>query len=119
MTNKIIVLITCGSAREAARIAQALVSERAAACVNILQMPVQSIYRWKGDVKRAKEVLLIVKTSRRRFRALERSIQRVHSYEVPEIIALPIVAGPSAYLAWLDSSVSPPPAHLRKMATRR
>lgn len=107
MTNKIIVLVTCGSAREARKIARALVEHKFAACANILQAPVQSIYRWKGKVEAAKEVLIILKTSRTRFPALEREVRRLHSYEVPEIIALPIERGARAYLEWISESVRP------------
>jgi len=106
MTDKIVVLVTCGSAREARRIALALVEGRLAACVNVVQAPVQSVYRWKGRVESAKECLLLIKTTRRRFAALEREIRRLHSYEVPEIIALPIEQGSRSYLAWLSESVS-------------
>jgi len=107
MTGKIIVMVTCGSAKEARKIAQALVKERLAACVNILQAPVESIYRWKGNVESAKEYLLVVKTSSRRFAALQAEVRRLHSYEVPEIIALPIAKGLPAYLAWISESTQP------------
>jgi periplasmic divalent cation tolerance protein len=106
MTDKIVVMVTCGSAEEANKIAHSLVGQRLAACANILRVPVQSVYRWKGKVESAKEVLLIVKTTRRRFAALERAVKRLHSYDVPEIIALPIAAGSRDYLAWLGESVT-------------
>jgi periplasmic divalent cation tolerance protein len=105
MTDKIVVLTTCGSAREARRIARALVERRLAACVNIQQLPVRSVYRWKGRVESAKEYLLLIKTSRKRFAALEKAIRGLHSYEVPEIIALPIAVGSLDYLAWISDSV--------------
>lgn len=108
MTDKIVVLVTCGSAREARRIAQKLVEQRLAACANILQIPVRSIYRWNGKVESAKEFLLIVKSSRKRFAALENEIKRFHSYDVPEIIALPIERGSDNYLKWLGESVRSP-----------
>lgn len=108
MTDKIVVLVTCGSPREAKRIAKALVDARLAACVNILQAPVVSVYRWKGKVESAKETLLIIKSVRSKFPALERAIKRIHSYDVPEIIALPIAAGSSDYLAWIADSVRTP-----------
>ena len=79
MTDKIVVLITCGSKADAARIAQALVDARLAACVNIVQAPVRSVYRWKGKVETAREFLLVIKSSRRRFAALERLVKRLHS----------------------------------------
>jgi len=107
MTDKIVVLVTCGSLKEGRRIARALVEARLAACVNLLRTPVESIYRGKGNVDAAKEFLLIVKTSRARFAALETAVKRVHSYDVPEIIALPIEKGSRDYLAWLAESVRP------------
>jgi periplasmic divalent cation tolerance protein len=107
MTDKIVVLVTCASAGQARKIARALVEGRLAACGNILHMPVHSIYRWKGKVESAKETLLILKSTRPRFAALEREIRRLHSYEVPEIIALPIASGSRAYLKWISGSVRP------------
>lgn len=107
MTDKIVVLVTCGSTKEARRIARALVEQRLAACVNILKVPVRSIYRWKGKVESAKESLLIIKSSRKRFGALQNAIKKLHSYDVPEIIALPIERGSFDYLAWLAESIRP------------
>jgi len=106
MTDKIVVLVTCGSANEARRMARTLVEGRLAACVNIVQTPLMSVYRWKGRVESAKEFLLLIKTTRGRFAALERGIRRLHSYDVPEIIALPVERGSLSYLAWLSESVS-------------
>lgn len=106
MTDKIVVLVTCGSVKEARRIARALVGGGLAACVNLVHGPVESIYRWKGRVKSAKERLLAIKTSRRRFAGVERVVRRLHSYRVPEIIALPIAQGSRDYLAWMSASVS-------------
>jgi periplasmic divalent cation tolerance protein len=107
MTDKLVVLVTCGSAKEATRIARALVESRLAACGNIFQNPVRSIYRWKNKVESRKECLLLVKTSRSRFAKLQAAILRLHSYEVPEIIALPIAGGSPEYLAWLTESIAP------------
>ncbi|MGD0958030.1 MAG: divalent-cation tolerance protein CutA [Candidatus Acidiferrales bacterium] len=107
MTDKIVVLVTCGSAREAKRIARALVGQRLAACANILRVPLESVYRWKGKVESARELLLIIKTSRQRFPALRKEVQRLHSYDVPEIIALPVASGAPGYLAWIAESVRP------------
>ena len=104
MTDQCVVLVTCGSAAEARRIARAVVEERLAACANILPGAVTSIYRWKRNVESAKERLLIIKTSRKRLAKLQATVERLHSYEVPEFIALPIVAGSRAYLAWLDEN---------------
>lgn len=106
MSRSIVVLVTCGSAREAKRIATALVLARLAACVNVLDSRVRSIYRWKGRVEIAKEHLLLIKTSGSRFGAVEKEIRRLHSYEVPEIVALPIIYGSMAYLEWLKTSVT-------------
>jgi periplasmic divalent cation tolerance protein len=108
MTGKIVVLVTCGSVKEARKIARAVVEQRIAACVNILDSPVQSVYRWKGKVESAKEFLLIIKTTQPRFTKLKAEIKRLHSYDVPEIIALPIAHGAAAYLTWISESVAPP-----------
>ena len=102
MTDKFVVLVTCGSAAEAKRIARAVVESRLAACVNIIPGSVTSIYRWKGKVESAREKLLLIKTSRKRLAKLQAAVEQLHSYDVPEFIALPIAAGSRAYLAWLD-----------------
>lgn len=104
-----VVLVTCGSLPEARRIARAVVHARLAACVNIVGAPVESIYRWKEKVERAREFLLVMKTTSPRLLALEREVKRLHSYDVPEFIALPISAGSRDYLAWLATSVKPVP----------
>jgi|SRR5579862_912771 len=106
MTNKIVVIVTCGSIKEAQQIGRALVERKLAACANILQAPVRSIYRWKGKVDVAAEFLLILKSSRSRFRAIDSAIRNMHGYDVPEIIALPIAAGSRNYLDWISRSVS-------------
>lgn len=103
----VVVLVTCRSRAEAQRIAQEIVTRRLAACANILEMPVRSIYRWKGKVENAREFLLLIKTSARRLPALEAEVKRLHSYDVPEFIAVPIVAGSPNYLAWLEECVAP------------
>jgi periplasmic divalent cation tolerance protein len=105
LTNKYLVLVTCASAAQAKRIARAVVEQRLAACVNILPGVVTSIYRWKGKVESAHERLLLIKTSRKRLAKLQATVERLHSYEVPEFIALPIAAGSRAYLGWLDDSL--------------
>ena len=105
MTDKIVVLVTCGSSAEARKIARALVETKLAACANILEAPVRSIYRWNGRVESAKEFLIILKSSRKRFAAIEREVRRLHSYDVPEIIALPIARGSQGYLKWISQSV--------------
>ena len=100
MTDKIVVLSTCGSAEEAERIARALVAKRLAACVNLIPA-VRSIYRWKGELEDAQETLLVIKSSRALFDELRVEIEKLHSYEVAEIIAMPIVDGSEPYLGWL------------------
>jgi periplasmic divalent cation tolerance protein len=99
-----IVLVTCGSLAEARRIARSAVEKKLAACANILQ-GVDSIYRWKGKVERAREVLVVMKTTAARLRELEREVKRRHSYELPEFVVLPLVAGSREYLAWVGESV--------------
>jgi periplasmic divalent cation tolerance protein len=105
VTDKCLVLVTCASEREARRIARAVVEGRLAACANILPGAVTSVYRWKGKVESARERLLIIKTSRKRLTKLQAAVERLHSYDVPEFIALPIVEGSSRYLAWLEESL--------------
>jgi periplasmic divalent cation tolerance protein len=102
LTDKFVVLVTCSTAAEARRIARAVVDARLAACVNILPGALESIYRWRGKVETARERLLLIKTSRKRLAKLQATVERLHSYDVPEFIALPIAAGSPAYLAWLD-----------------
>ena len=102
-----VVLVTCGSRAEGRRIARQIVTRRLAACANLLEAPVASVYRWKGKVEKAREFLLLIKTSARRLRALEAEVRRLHSYDVPEFIALPVVAGSPAYLRWLAECVNP------------
>jgi len=101
VTQPCVVLVTCGSAAEAQRIARDVVERRLAACVNILPGAITSIYRWKGKVETARERLLLIKTSRKRLAKLQAAVERLHSYEVPEFIALPVVAGSRAYLKWM------------------
>jgi|SRR5580704_14565412 periplasmic divalent cation tolerance protein len=105
MTDKIIVLVSCGSRAEARQIARALVERRLAACVSQIGFPVTSTYRWEGRVESAKEFLLLIKTSKKRFGALRAALRKLHSYKVPEIIALPIAAGSRAYLDWITTSL--------------
>ena len=108
MTDKLVVLVTCASAAEAKRIARAVVEARLAACVNILPGTVQSIYWWKGKVESSRERLLLIKTSRKHLEKLQAAVEQMHSYDVPEFIALPIVAGSPAYLGWLKECLEKP-----------
>jgi periplasmic divalent cation tolerance protein len=98
-----IVLVTCDSMGEARSIGRGVVEKRLAACANIVA-GVESIYRWKGKVERAREVLVVIKTTTKRLRQLEREVKRVHSYEVPEFVVLPIVAGSREYLKWIGQN---------------
>jgi len=102
----VVVFVTAGSRREADRIAAALVEERLAACVNLVA-PVVSIYQWEGKIERGREVLLIAKTRRALVPRLTARVQALHSYDVPEIIALPIEAGSTPYLEWLTAETRP------------
>lgn len=100
MTDKIVVLSACTNRAEAEKIAAALVEKRLSACVNLIPS-VQSIYRWRGGVERSDEVLMVIKSSRELFDRLRGELLKMHSYEVPEIVALPIVDGSEGYLEWM------------------
>ena len=101
--DRIIVLITAGSEDEARKIARLLVKEEKAACVNIVP-GVDSLFRWKGKINSARETLLLVKTRASLLSEIICLVKEAHSYEVPEIIALPITGGSEDYLKWLDSA---------------
>src|SRR5262245_753713 len=105
MSGQAVVLSTAGTEAEASRIARALVERRLAACVNVVP-GVSSTYRWRGAIQTESEWLLVVKTRKDRFEEVRAAIRELHSYEVPEIVMLDVVAGDAAYLAWLDASVS-------------
>jgi periplasmic divalent cation tolerance protein len=109
MTDKIVALSTCASTEEAARLARALVEKRLAACVNVVE-GVRSVYRWQDAIEEEPEVLLVIKTSRELFEELKTEIERLHSYEVPEVIALPVVDGAERYLAWLGRELAHKPS---------
>ena len=100
MEELVVVFVTAGSPGEGDRLARALVQERLAACVNRVA-PVQSVYRWEGNLEQSEEQLLIIKTQRSLFPALEKRVRELHSYTVPEIVALPIIEGSQDYLRWL------------------
>lgn len=106
MTDKIVVLTTCETAAQANQIAHQLVELRLAACVNI--MPgVNSVYRWKGKVEESTELILVIKSRRELFAGVRAEIEKLHSAEVPEIVALPIVEGSELYLSWMDHELGP------------
>ena len=104
MTDKIVVLSTCASEADAEKMARALVSAELAACVNVVPQ-IRSFYRWQGALEHASEFLLLIKTSRNLFDALKTELEKLHPYEVPEVIALPVVAGAENYLDWLGHNL--------------
>ena len=109
-----LVLVTAPNQTDARAIARALVGDGLAACVNVLG-PIRSIYRWRGAIEDEAEYLLLIKTRDRLYARLERRVQELHSYEVPEVIALPIEAGSAPYLKWLLDATGP---SLRQRAKR-
>ena len=110
--DAIVVFITAGNRDEAVRLAEMLVEVRLAACVQILP-GVESVYRWQGKIERQNEVLLIAKTLNSKFDELEKEVRAVHSYETPEIVAVPVVSGSGPYLEWLMASVGASPELVR------
>lgn len=104
MSDAIVVFMTSGDADEARRIANELVERQLAACVQILP-EIESVYRWEGEIQREKEILILAKTSAAQFGELEKAVRAIHSYETPEIVAVPVAAGSSPYLDWLNENV--------------
>ncbi len=104
MTDKIVVLSTTDSEEEARRIARGLVELRLAACVQITP-GIRSVYQWKGAIEEGAEFLLLIKTRRDLFDQLCEELRRLHSYEVPEVVAVPVVAGLDGYLRWMDGEL--------------
>lgn len=104
--DPIIVFMTAANGEEATRLADMLIGAHLAACVQILP-EMESVYRWEGKIERQSEILLIAKTSAGKFADLEREVRALHSYDTPEIIALPILAGSTPYLTWLRESLNP------------
>ncbi len=100
---KIVIFVTAANKLQGKKIAQALIKEKLAACVNIIN-PVGSFFFWDNKIDSAKEAMLVIKTKKSLFKKLEKRVKALHSYDVPEIIALPIVAGNKAYLDWIDGS---------------
>ena len=105
VTDKIVVLTTCESEEQAQRLARHLIEQRLAACVNILP-GARSVYRWKDKIENAAEFVLIIKSRRDIFVRLRDAIAHLHSYEIPEVIALPVVDGSEAYLGFLDRELA-------------
>jgi len=103
----LLVITTLPDAASAHALAQALVEQRLAACVNVLA-PCRSVYRWQGKVEDAEEVPLLIKTAAERYAALEAAIRAAHPYELPEIVAVPLAGGLPGYLAWVAAETTPP-----------
>jgi periplasmic divalent cation tolerance protein len=104
MAEYLQVLTTAGSEEEAERISAALVEHRLAACVQVLG-PIASRYRWQGEVEAAREWICVAKTEAGRYAEVEAAIRELHSYDEPEIVATPIVAGSRGYLDWISGNV--------------
>jgi periplasmic divalent cation tolerance protein len=104
MTDKRLVFTTCSSLEEARSIAQTLVERQLAACVNIAPQ-IESVYRWQGEVEISTEWLLLIKTTAEAFDRLRETLSELHSYELPECIAIPVEDGSAAYLEWIGQSV--------------
>ena len=105
MSHELVVFVTTTDNEEAASIAEALVSERLAACVNILG-PVESVYRWEGKITRDREALMIIKTTDQRYPDLELRVKALHSYTTPEVLAFRIEQGSANYLSWVRDSTT-------------
>ena len=102
--SAVLIMSTAGTQAEAARIAEALVAERLAACVQL--SPIESWYRWEGKVERAEEVRLQIKTVAALVDQVETRLRALHSYDVPELVVVPIASGSADYLAWIEGSTS-------------
>jgi periplasmic divalent cation tolerance protein len=105
MTNKIVVFSTCGSREEAEQLARRLLEARLAACVNVI-MQVRSLYWWQDKIEESDEWLLVIKTSRDVFDRVRSVLEAAHSYELPEVLALPVIEGSPNYLAWIDRELA-------------
>jgi periplasmic divalent cation tolerance protein len=105
MTDKIVVLSSCASEAEAEKLAREVVELRLAACVNVIPR-VRSYYRWQGNLESTEEWLLVIKSSRELFDTLRTTLEKAHSYDIPEVIALPIVDGAENYLNWLETGLT-------------
>jgi len=105
MTDKIVVFSTCSTPEEAKKIARKLIEERLAACVNVTPN-VQSFYRWKGVIEESNECLLVIKSSRDLFDRLRLELEKAHTYEVPEVVAVAVVDGSPNYLNWIEGELN-------------
>ena len=101
MPDYIVIYITTGSVNEAKKIGRVLIEEKLAACSNIIS-PIRSIYRWQGKICDDKEALMVLKTRKKHFEQIVKRVETLHSYDVPEIIAIPIIEGSSKYMSWLN-----------------
>ncbi|HZR64691.1 MAG TPA: divalent-cation tolerance protein CutA [Terriglobales bacterium] len=104
MTDKVLILTTVGTEAEARKIAENLVDQRMAACVNIVPR-IQSVYRWEGRVESAEELLLLIKTTKARAAGVQTAVRELHSYDLPEFVVVSMEDGSAEYLAWIDDSV--------------
>jgi periplasmic divalent cation tolerance protein len=105
MTDKIVALSTCGTAEEAEAIARGLLERKLAACVSIVPQ-MRSLYRWQDKIEDSTEYLLLIKSTRDLFEKVKAEVERMHTYQTPELIALPIVAGSENYLIWLERELA-------------
>lgn len=101
-----VVLVTCATLEEARKIARWVVERRLAACVNVVTHAVESFYTWEGKLENASEYMLMMKTSEDRLEELQKEVLRMHSYDTPEFVVVPIVSGAEEYLKWLDESTT-------------
>ncbi len=102
MSDYIVIFITTSSLDEAEKMGRALVEEKLVACSNIIS-PIRSIYRWQGKICDDKEALIILKTKKKLFKQIEKRVKALHSYDVPEVISIPIIEGSNKYLSWLKN----------------
>ncbi len=105
MRKALIVFVSAANRKEADKIAQTLVQEKLAACVSIVP-EIYSRYRWSGRIEYDKELWLVIKTDRRHYKRLEKRVRALHSYDVPEILAVPVAFGSPAYLEWMKDSLA-------------
>jgi periplasmic divalent cation tolerance protein len=115
----LVVLVMCPNAAEARKLARRSVENRLAACGNVLNAKAMSIYRWKGKLEQASEVLLVLKTTRAAYPALQADLQKLHTYDVPEIIALPVLEALPAYANWVRENVAPNPGSPRRRGVKK